>query len=319
MNHPAATDEQLDALAPYAGVPGSAEMRAIAERTGGEIDLYCPVHPDTRRSAQLNPAKGAFYCHAEGKGHSVRVLIERRDEWIPATGRVKRVRVSDFKPHNGHDPRAALSPDDCARWHRGLLMNEEALDWLWSERGIGLLTAKRAGLGLDGRMLKIPVYDPDRSLANIRTYDPSPRADRRKIWSVKGCGSPPQLYPVGVLTRLTRPGASILFCEGEWDALLALQSGVMAVTRTAAARSLWREAWSDLFVGRHVYVCHDADTPGQMGNEIVAESLRSSAASVHYCRLPYPVQPKHGKDVSDLIMDHGPMALASVMIDAERM
>jgi len=313
-----ATDEQLVAVAPYAnysGVETAQDIRAVAERTGGEVDIYCPMHADSRRSAQLNPEKGVWYCHAEGRGSSIRLLVEMQDHWIPMQGRNA---LKVHAPHlNGHAYRPQLpSGKEIKRWSIDLLANDKALNWLHRKRGVESATAQRARIGYEGGVFRLPVFDEQRRVVNVRSYDPSPRADRRKIWSVKGCGSPPQLYPVGMFER-AQPGNAILFCEGEWDALLAIQHGLLAVTRTAAARSLWHAEWTDKFADLDVYVCHDADVPGQLGNEIVADAVEPVARSVHVCELPYPVHKKHGKDVSDLIMEHGPDALRHVLDTAE--
>jgi DNA primase len=164
---------------------------------------------------------------------------------------------------------------------------------------------------------KIPIYDEGGELLNIRSYNPNPRADRRKIWSVRGYGSPPQLYPLRTLSRL-QPGDSVLFCEGEWDALLALQSGITAVTRTAAARSHWQPDWTGYFVGLDVFICLDADVPGRKGAKIIGRGVNEVARSVREVRLPYRIRPKKGKDVSDLILEHGPDALRRAIKNSRR-
>lgn len=315
---PPATDEQLEAMAPYAGVETAADMWALADALGGEVRMHCVEHFDTRPSANVRPSTGEFFCHTEQKGCSTRLLYEMRDSWIP----VESMQVQKQKVHprssrtNGH----SFHPPTLAavrRWHVDLFGFDGNLEWLQQVRGISQATARRARLGWDG-YFKIPVFDVERDVVNVRSYDPNPRDGRRKIWSVKGCGSPPQLYPLGVLAR-AEPGDDVLFCEGEWDTLLALQSGVRAVTRTSAARSLWHEDWDDYFADLHVYVCHDADWAGQDGNEIVSESVRDVAASVHVCSLPYEVERRAGKDVSNLILERGPEALWDVMASADRL
>ena len=178
-------------------------------------------------------------------------------------------------------------------------------------------TAERGRIGWDGRFFKLPVFGPDRELINIRTYDPTPGMMRRKIWGIRGHNAP-VLYPLGVLGRV-RSGDAIIICEGEWDALLALQSGYHAITRTGSAK-VWNPDWSDRFVGLRVFVCHDADDMGQEANDKVAESLASHAAEVSICQLPYPVEKKNGKDLTDYLReaDTPELALGELMKGAER-
>lgn len=279
----------------------------------GEVELYCPLHNDSRRSASLNVNMGVWYCHAGCGGSSVRRLIEAEDTWVAAEGRVASSAVAysaGFRPVNHPTPAQVRA------WHRRLLRDEDALSWLREARGITEQTVRKARVGYDGRLYKIPVYSPTRELWNVRTYDPDPGGVRRKIWGVKGMNAP-RLYPVGVLER-TKPGDAIMICEGEWDTLLVLQAGYQAVTRTGAAK-VWRWEWPDSFEGLRVYLCHDCDTMGQVANEAVAAALAGIADSVSTCRLPYSIEDKNGKDLTDFLLeqDDPSMAIGRLMAEAD--
>lgn len=299
------TDEQLALLADY--------IAGAKPDDRHEVEMYCPHHPDRRRSASLNVRKGAWYCHAGCGGSSVEQLINSRDTWVepPVTRRDARVAEAprsrpEFRPTLQH----------VRLWRNALMADEDRLAWLEEERGILEVTAHRASLGWHERrnVYTIPVFNSESELSGLRYYDPDPGPDRRKIWSIKGMGKP-QLYPVRTL-RSTRPGDAILFCEGEWDTLLAIQSGVLAVTRTGAAK-VWRDTWGLFFEERRVYLCHDRDLAGVAGNEVVAEGLAEVAQEVLVCELPYPVTEKDGKDLSDYILEYGPEAIWSLMDNAK--
>jgi DNA primase len=150
------------------------------------------------------------------------------------------------------------------------------------------------------------VYNGERDLVNIRTYDPEAPAHRRKIWSVRGHGQD-RLYPIGRLHRAVAAGSPIIVCEGEWDALLTLQAGHLAITRTGSATS-WKPEWGDLFNGLLVFVCQDCDRSGVEGAAKIGRNLSSAGAEVRYMRLPYPIKRKHGKDLTDYLLanDHDP-------------
>lgn len=263
----------------------------------GEVEMYCPLHNDSRRSAAINFAKGAWFCHAGCGGGSIRRLVDSVDLWVPAEGRVKQARPSA----GGSAPEgpATVTKADVKRWHRRLV-NTDAHEYLYELRGIDLATAKRARIGWDGSRFKIPVFSPDRELWNVRTYDPDP-GDRRKIWSVRGMGRA-RLYPVGPLLR-SSVGNEVLFCEGEWDTLLALQTGVLAVTRTDGAGKPWRSEWNEYLADRKVYLCSDRDEAGVKNDEIIGRALDGIAAEVWQCELPFRIRPKHGKDVTDYVLD----------------
>lgn len=291
------TDPQLAALAPYIG-ESKPDHR-------GEIQMFCPLHGDTNRSASVNLGKGCWYCHAGCGGGSIRTLCEQIEVWIPIGSR------SDAKPLTldslkskvvetiYHNQERLLA--DTVRWHDRLMEDKDQMKLLYELRGIEPWTVRRAMIGFDGSHFKIPVFSPDREIWNIRTYDPEPSQGRRKIWSLRGFGRA-RLYPSGVLDRLEE-GDAILFCEGEWDTLLALQSGVPAVTRTDGAGKPWHGQWDVGFAGLRVFVCHDADQTGVVGNATVATALTPVAAEVRVCDLPYKIAKKHGRDLTDFLLD----------------
>lgn len=288
------TDDQLKKLEPYLATAQPDEK--------GEMDMYCPLHPDTRRSAQLNVEKGVWYCHGGCGGGRVDRLIEAEDTWVSANGRTRegavtrKVRVAAPAPvHWEKESRAAAW-----KWHERLMDSAPALDKLEERRGILPATARRARIGWDGRFYKIPVFGPNRELWNIRTYDMEPVGDRRKIWGTRGHNAP-RLYPIGALYRL-RAGDEVVICEGEWDALLTLQTGVPAVTRTSSAKA-WNDDWNELFHGLRVFICHDADEMGQEANDRIRERLDDIAAEARTIKLPYPIEKKHGKDLTDFLLD----------------
>lgn len=57
------------------------------------------------------------------------------------------------------------------------------------------------------------------------------------------------------------------------------------------------------FAGRSACVIHDADEAGERGGSKWAAWLAGPAAEVRHVRLPYDVQPAHGKDLRDWICD----------------
>lgn len=310
MSQEAVTDDQLKILSPY--VAGS------VPDARGEMAMFCPLHSDTRKSANLNLNLGAWYCFAGCGGGSVRQLIDAVDSWVPVAGREKSLSVAALKAKATQlvvaDP--ALLREELKTW-QSKLQKEQAWRMLWELRGLNLNTLKRAGIGFDGRRFKIPIFSPERNLWNVRTYDPAPRPGCRKIWSVRGMGRA-RLYPVSIFDRLEE-GDSIIFCEGEWDTLLALQQGYAAVTRTDGAGKPWHPEWDCAFAGLKVFVCHDADVAGEKGNEIVGNAL-SKVAEVFKCKLPYKIKPKHGLDLTDYLLEAGRYAstrLGELLANAE--
>jgi hypothetical protein len=285
------TERQLELLRPY--------LLGERPREDGEWDMYCPLHEDRSRSAQLNIERGVWHCFAGCDGGSVAALVRKRSEWVPpgrASGNGHSVRRSS----SGTLPQEEITSAKVEGWAAALLDNEPILDDLVTTRGLWTKTIADAKIGWDSskKAYTIPIADAEGKYVNVRRYQPRPRAGRRKMWGVEGMNQP-RLYPIEAL----KEDGPIIICEGEWDARITRQHGFSSITRTASA-STWKDEWSKLFKGRVVYVCHDMDKEGQKANLKVARSVATYAEAVYIVRLPYPIAEKGGKDLTDYFMDH---------------
>src|ERR1044072_1151569 len=72
-------DQQLSTLAPY--------LEGSRPDHRGEMEMYCPVHPDSRRSASINLERGVWFCHAGCGGGVVGQLVDSSDAWVAMEGR----------------------------------------------------------------------------------------------------------------------------------------------------------------------------------------------------------------------------------------
>lgn len=293
------TAQQIAALAPF--------IAGAKPDHRGEIEAYCPVHPDMKRSASINVEKGVWYCHAGCGGGSIRALVLAEDTWVPPDGRVQ----EDTRPSGGLSKEGNLpTMKEVIHWHHRLRRESGVARWLYESRGIHASTIRKAMLGWDGKVFKIPVFGPNRELLNVRNYDPSPRPGRSKIWNTRGMGQA-RLYPISVLNSRATLNDAVLFCEGEWDTLLVLQHGYLAVTRTDGAEKPWPHEWTAYFAGLRVFLCQDHDKAGDEDKAIVAEAL-SDVADLYTCHLPFTWQERRGKDISDylLLQEDGERGLA---------
>lgn len=179
--------------------------------------------------------------------------------------------------------------------------DRKALRELKRRRGLTNETLYQYDIGWDSAQTAytIPVRDVDGELVNVRRYQLDPPDGRRKIWGVTGMNEP-RLYPMSVFDTNPR---SVVVCEGEWDALLTIQNGFPAVTRTGAA-NVWKAEWGEHFRDRIVYLCHDMDKKGQTANRKLVRLLEPVARDVRVLHLPYDLEEKHGKDLTDFWMDH---------------
>ena len=277
------------------------QLEPFLEPTGPNQDhewgMKCPLHDDNKRSASLNIEKAVWYCQACDLGGPVGDLVRemrRHTNGQNGTGpghkqERKQERTDQF-PYTDDQVRA---------WNAALLGTAEVLEPLQKRRGLTTETLAHFEIGWDGRSeaYTIPIRNADGELVSIRWYQLDPPDDRRKIWGVKGWGEP-VLYPIDELIEAD----DIVWCEGEWDALLTIQNGYSAITRTGGAK-VWKQEWAPLFAGMTVYVCQDADTDGQTGARRVATGLAKAGATAYVVKLPYDIAPKHGKDLTDLWQD----------------
>jgi hypothetical protein len=303
------TTRQIRALAPY--LEGDKPTHINTDRDTGEQtrewNLRCPLHDDHTRSASINVDKGLFWC-AKCGGMPVTALIRRQDEWqhVSMNGNG---RVPNLNGQPESKPIRVLSEGMIAGWHSALMANPSALQWLRETRGLRSDTVVENELGLhDGRLYTIPVRSSDREIWNVRYYNPRPGSEARKIWSETGYGSPNRLYPIRIFNEDPR---EVIIGEGEWDVLLALQFGYTAVTRTGAA-DVWLAEWGEWFKDRVVYLGHDCDEKGQKANRVVGRALQR-IADVRIIEWPYAILPKHGKDMTDFLLEHDPAELRGLL------
>lgn len=255
---------------------------------GVEWAFHCPYHGDSRRSASLNSETRLWNCFGCDEAGSVEALLKDHKEWD----------LHDYESRSPSELKEEITETKIEGWHQGLLGRRERLVELRERKGITLETMRQFEIGWDAdqNAYTIPIRDMHGDISNVRRYQFDVPDDRRKIWSVKGMGTP-TLYPID---QLEAP--SILICEGEWDALLSIQNGIPAITRTGAA-DVWKPHWSHFFSDKKVYVCHDADDKGELANEKISMSLRRFAAKVTIIDLPYDITAKHGKDLGDWWME----------------
>lgn len=293
------TSDQYEALRPYL-----TNRPAREGKNGPEWALHCPLHEDERPSAELNPVKRVWNCHGCGAGGSVSDLMVRQGDWVLAPpdagvdappvsngGGAEPLRLGAVKYHNEQMTKPQSEEVLAAR------------QWLLEARGISRRTIRKFMLGYDEyrHCYSIPVFSPDQTLLNVRRYTPRPNAGYAKMLNVAGHGDP-TLYPAWLLHEL-KPGDRAILGEGEWDCLLTRQHSHKVFVVTGAVKTAWRTEWSECFRDVHVFLMHDCDKAGQEAAAMRAAALAPYAASVTNVILPYPIEPDHGKDLTDFWLD----------------
>lgn len=299
------TKRELKALEPY--------LVGEQPRDNGEWDMSCPLHEDGNRSANLNVSQAIWFCHAGCGGGPIGTLMDLRGQWVPPGA----IGTNGHAHTNGHTRSYAPSPlpseGKVAGWHEALLDNIDGVLLAFKERrGIYEDTMKKYQLGWDMNLkaYTIPIRNKAGEIANLRRYQPEPTGDRRKMWGTTGHNSA-RLYPLDQLENDT-----LIVCEGEFDALVTIQHGYPAITRTASASTWQGKAWNRFFRGKKVYLCHDCDAAGEAANLKVGAALAGVAAEVRIIHLPYGIVEKHGKDLTDFWAEHDEFEFEKLMARA---
>lgn len=178
---------------------------------------------------------------------------------------------------------------DVAAWQRRLATDVVAMHYLRERRGLTHSTVRTYSIGYDGERYTLPVFR-DGCIVNLRRYSPDAA---RKMLGLAG-RTAKNLYPSMPL------GDWVLLCEGEWDALLARQHRLPAVTSTAGVGG-WDDRWNDLLRGRDVAIVYDCDDAGRLAAARRAGELRGIARRVAVVDLALDDH----EDLSDWFLKYG--------------
>lgn len=250
------------------------QLLGVELKEEGENNLRCPFHEDDTPSFTLNWEKDVYHCfgcHAKGRVKDLPKALTRHQVWIGLGAKV-------------------------IEWNQRLLADSEMLQYLQSEKGILASTVEQYRIGWDGERFTIPTKH------NVRRY--RPKADPKYV-NTRGFGKA-ELYPI---ENALNGESELWVCEGEIDALNAIQHGYNAVTSTSGAGS-WLPEWSALFKDKHVWLAMDSDDPGRRASSKLNDILRHVAAEVHQVLLPV-------KDVTDFFAEYPNGNMKDYEMDAD--
>lgn len=293
------SDRHIRQLKPY--------LIGESPRENGEWDMFCPLHEGDvaghTRSASLNVLSGQWFCFGGCGGGSALDLIRLRSRWVAPSVNGASTNGAGRR-HPTESPAENINMSMIEGWHSALMSDESALDDIISKRGIHTKTIVdfKIGYDLDRRVYTIPVFGlggPESGeIWNVRRYNLYPPQGKRKIWSIAGMRTT-ELYPIWLLEKWD----DVQIGEGEWDALITIQNGYGAITRTAAADT-WRHEWNEYFQGKGIYLGHDKDAKGAIANRKVGRAVKRGAAFVKVIDWPFEYQEKHGFDATDFWLKH---------------
>lgn len=196
-------------------------------------------------------------------------------------------------------------PDDDIQAWEDRLWSADGRKYLRYLRSRGLTddTIRHARLGLGAfrwtpgkrpqPRIVIPIFDADGIAVSARLVGirkgvkrlPLPHPELRNEDGTKYAtyGPPVRLYGVDELATNTELGgekasASVYIFAGEFDRLLAVQAGLLALTATSGEKALPRRADAAYLEGRDVVVCYDCDDAGRAGARKFARAAQKIGA-----------------------------------------
>lgn len=259
----------------------------------------CPAHNDRSPSLRIGAGENGrplVQCLTGCDYADVRAaLIDRGVSAsllgpAPTTGAK---RSSTAKPKARTQAKPLPSEEDVAGWHERLMKSPDLKSnrsYLRESRGLKKATLRRYQIGYERGRYVIPVRDEAGALVNLRRYDP--KAAQAKMMNLSGHGEN-RLFPLEVLADAD-PSEPVLVVEGEWDALLAGQHGLIAVTGTGGASNVPKDL--SALTDRSVYVLYDCDQSGREGAVKMATALLGVAKEAFVVDLGLG---NEGEDVTD--------------------
>jgi hypothetical protein len=247
-----------------------------APQAGEKYAMACPVcgHADAALDYKLSwktnsvaPFFGCFrpacqdlggnYLEAVGQALGLDPGAQKEDiadAWIAAW---EEEHQGSLRPGGNRPPEQLPSARTVAGWQAHLRRAPAAMAYLHDQRGLTTATVRRYCVGYAMRggcaAFALPVYDADGQLVNVKFRlwpHQLPLADGSITKAIAVRGRPAALYP-----DVPR-GRAVLLCEGEFDALLARQHGLPALTSTAGTS--WDHSWDHLLAGKRVAILYDA-------------------------------------------------------------
>jgi hypothetical protein len=185
-------------------------------------------------------------------------------------------------------------------WHTEQLTDQDVISdrkaWtdLSEDRILPVDVLKAAGIIYNGIFWYIPIRNPAGSIVNFRRYKiGAPLLNMPEL--------EPGLYGSEILADDDNKKKDVYICEGEWDAIAMRhfleRDGIEAVVVGAPGAAMWKDNWTELFVGHDSYICYDNDTAGLKGAKRVWDKVSPRAQKMY--NLIWPQGLPEGFDIRD--------------------
>lgn len=287
------------------------KLQLTFSRHGNELKSQCPfteLHmagQDRNPSFTVNLGSGAYLCNACGSKGNVHTFfmhsqkLNKQDAWFELGDALGIDRPTDI------DSRPAIDPGLPIKFHRNLMQySGVARDLIRDKRGITDATLSRFLIGWDNERITIPVYDEFNELVNIRRYKWNSYEDGTKMTSYEddlgNTYGEDRVY--GIENLYNEEITEILWCEGEWDRLVAEQLGIPTCTATAGADNFRTEWFKLIKKKKRIYICYDNDEPGKRATNYLIDNLRGD---IEIYVVNWPKDWREKGDITDIIVKDG--------------
>jgi DNA primase len=282
------TDRMLNCIIAKTDVPNTIRSY-FPEWISGCFNVVCPFHDDTDPSLHISE-NGKAHCF--GCNWSACNIVD-------LCSKMEGLAYSEMREVMYKQIVNAIPGQKAFKFHKNLMKNDKALDYVLRKRMITQTQVTKYQLGLDPNTerITVPIYDQFGYLVNIR-YIAWDKPSKFKVINDNGHGAA-RLYPEVDLVKHDK----VLLVEGEWDCLIGKTFGLPAITWTGGAGS-WDHQYDWMFKNKLVFVLYDNDEAGKAGTQQAVEALRKVA---HYVIIPPPLV--RGKDLSDWLRKEPSLAV----------
>ena len=281
-------------------------------RHGNELKSAC-IWPerhlsgqDTNPSFTINLSTGVYFCNACGSRGNIHTFymqtrgLSKQDAWYALGDALGLERPVDTDSRPGIDPALPVKYHAALMAHTGVIR-----DVLREKRGLTDETLKRFQIGWDGERVTIPIYDEFSDLVNIRRYAWNSYEDSTKMINYSDVSGNTfgenRIY--GIEHLVDQTCQRLIWCEGEWDRILAEQNGYPACTTTAGAGNFKTE-WLKLLQQKEcLYIVYDNDDAGKRATDYLVENLRGTKVKLFIVQWPDEFHEK--ADITDCFVEYG--------------
>jgi putative DNA primase/helicase len=282
-------------------------------QAGSQLRVNCPACEDNKGHLYLAPGNGVGYCHKCGWSPNPYKLTEKVTSKAPAE--IMKI-LDEFGLNDSDEQKSDVRNQKSET--KELALNKDEIRALTDDEKKRFCEIKQIDAEAFERFkpyahkekpwVLLPAFnpnEPNKACGWLRC-----RLDGKLIELVDGrqvkypiiAGSRHGLFALPWL-KSQKP-ETIVFTEGWRDALAAISIGLFA-TASSGGASCFNNDWLSFFEGKTVYICMDADIPGQKAAQRAADRIFAVAKAVYIVSLPYEITDDHGKDLRDYISEHG--------------